>query len=730
MSDKPTHSHFELTTNEIKGLIDLAQKYAIEVSNQRQMNKYLIANYESLQRHCRKKKLNLNFNLLSPNAKVFWLVLYFFRHKSVHFPKNFQILLPWPQNPLTEHVQSGEADRFETLLLIELIASRSHQSKSHPPINLDFLQKALHILLLRKTYTITQQSIDFMELAAKIKQSIVLGKVKKLEIEPQDKEYQIPDSLAVFTRLDQFVVHGNFNHYGNLLAPSLFQHKKITEITLRNCQLNELLHTFRTKQLSTLHLPQNKFTKVPQALLKIAQLHSLSLASNQLIDLPQEFTQLEALYALDLSGNQVAEYPAVLLSMENLTEVNLQNNRLETLPQGFEQYFQQKRIDLRDNWLQTLPNEVELLFKKSTQGYSQRPLLLLGNPLESLPEHLCPFIVQEIKKVPRTKLSPRTLTCLFCWAHFHPQASLRQAAHQKLEKLLIKKHYDLMSQKWRYSTSPSKVTLFKFAYKFGELLQLDWPLLTYWLKYLYTKDVFHIDLTNIGAENIAFDALQAWPKLRSLRLSKNPLQKIDVGVTALPYLQKLYLDRTSLAKGYKNRYDYALPLEISHMEKLTQLDLQENYLQSLPPGIGLMDNLQTLNIRSNWLSEFPAELCELDPLETLDVSFNKIATLPTDIVALLQLKKLYLNNNCLQQLPVLPASLEVLDLNNNQFESFPQEILSLPHLQILKIQQNPFNEIPEAIGQLTNLKELWISKAQNNTELEKWLPRDISLVIH
>lgn len=287
-----------------------------------------------------------------------------------------------------------------------------------------------------------------------------------------------------------------------------------------------------------------------------------------------------------------------------------------------------------------------------------------------------------------------------------------------------------MLQKWRYSTTPSKVTLFKFVYRFGELLQLDWSLLTYWLKYLHTKEVFHIDLTNIDVKNIAFEALEAWPKLRSLRLSKNPLRKVAVGVTRLPHLQKLYLDKASLAKDYENRYDYALPLEISHMEKLIQLDLQENYLQSLPPGIGLMDNLRTLNLRSNLLNEFPIELCELAPLEILDISFNQITMLPADLIALSQLKELCLNNNHLKSLPVLPESLEVLELGHNKFESFPVEALELPGLQILKIYQNPFTEIPEAIRQLTNLKELWISKAQDHLELKKWLPKDISLVVH
>jgi len=730
MSDKPTHAHFELKTNEIERLISLAQEFQVDISNQRQLNKYLIGSYESLKRHCRKKRINLHFNLLNSTDKVLWLVLYFFRHKSVYFPNHYRLPLPWPQHPLADSVKAAEANRFETLLLIEFIAFQSYQSNSPHKINLEFFQKFLHVLLLHKTYEIVQRTIDFMDLATKIQKSEVLRKVKKLEIAPQNNEYQMPNSLATFTRLEQFVIHDNFNHYGNLLSPSLFQHKKVTEMTLNSCQLTELLYPFRARQLSTLHLPQNKFTQVPKHLLKIAHLHHLNLANNQLTDLPQKFDKLESLHTLDLTGNQIGEFPAVLLQMAHVEQVNLQNNLIQTLPTGFEQFFQQRRIDLRDNWLSTLPEQVADLFKQSTISYSKRPLLLLGNPLELLPAHLCPFLIQEIKKVPSTKISPRTLTCLFCWANFHPQVTLRQAASQKLEKLLVKNHYQLMLKKWQYSASPSKVTLFKFVYKFGVLLDLDWSLLTYWLKHLYTKEVFHIDLTNIEAENIPFETFQAWPKLRSLRLTKNPLRKIDATVTTLPNLQKLYLERTSLAKNYENRYDYALPLEISHMEKLIRLDLQENYLQTLPPGIGLMDELRELNISSNWFDEFPIELCELDPLETLNASSNQIATLPEDIVSLKQLKALRLSNNCLQQLPALPTSLEELELGNNWFERFPQEILELQNLQLLKVHQNPFTEIPAEIGQLKNLQELWVSKKQHSPELTKWLPKGITLVVY
>ena len=679
MYDQITHAHFTLKTNEINAILKLAREAHVDIHNLADLNRYLIGVYESLTQYCRKYKLTPHFSLLEATNQALWLVFYFFRHKSVYPPRSHQLSLPWPQHAVTDRVQAGEASRFETLLLIELMASQLHQVNRRRKIDLVLLQKILKVLLPHKTETIVQERVDFVDLAQKIPESIVLRKVKKLVIQSQGREYQMADSMGSFSRLDQFIIQDNANQYANLLPPSLFQHKKITEITIRQCQLTELPYPFHSKRLVGLYLPQNKLTQVPKHLFEITQLQNLDLAENQLTALPPQFGQLENLHQLDLSGNAITAFPTILAKMPGLEDINLQRNDLSELSPDMIIAARSKKVDLRDNWMHTLPNEIAQLPKR-------HQWLFVGNPLEQLPDHLCPFIIQEIRKVSNAKSSPRTLTGLFCWANFHPQTTLRQAANQKLTKLITQKDHELMLKKWSYDAAPNKTKLFKFVYRFGTLLELDWPLLHYWVKCLHPKEVFHIDLSNLGLENMALEVLQVWPKLRSLRLSQNPLQRVGTGITQLSNLQKLYLDNASLAKNHKDLYDYALPLEISHLEKLTRLDLQDNHLQSLPPGIGLMDSLKELNLRENHFETFSVELCELDTLEKLDLRRNMLRYLPKDIEALTRLKS--------------------LNISHNDFHTFPVELCELAALEVLDMSENTLRDLPEGIHKLTQLKEL------------------------
>ncbi len=73
------------------------------------------------------------------------------------------------------------------------------------------------------------------------------------------------------------------------------------------------------------------------------------------------------------------------------------------------------------------------------------------------------------------------------------------------------------------------------------------------------------------------------------------------------------------------------------------------------------------------------------------------------------LKHLILQQNQLSHLPKemnLFPDLEILELNWNAFQLFPEPILQLKKLKILDLSENPLTEIPKEIAQLKNLEEL------------------------
>lgn len=724
----PLHA---LTDQEIKTIIGVAQGFGIDVQNTGQLGAYLNTRIKATHRYCKSSGIPIHFDLLGSEDKVLWLLFQFFWHWEV------SLLMPKPLKPvlppisLADKIKKETAKRIESLLMIELIANQIHQSKANIKFEMEFMQAVLKALD-PETDTLIQSGVDYLNLACKINDSVILPGVKKLIIQGNGSDCHIADGFDAFTNLEEVWIENCQNKDGLPLPPSFFRHKKIMTLSVSHSHLIGIPHSMQTERLSLLNLPHNGFTEVPKSILANNYLHTLDLSDNKLTELPDEIIQLEGLFEINLSNNCFTEFPEVLLKLKNLIRINLRNNQIEALSPAIAQQLKDQHIDLRDNLLNDLPDEFKHVIKKEQYNSNLWSLLLMGNPLVSDSDVYEPLTTIEIKQLTSETCSTRDLTCLFCWANFHPNFSIRYDSLEKLEEIMDQADFDWMKSNWKYQLQPNKKNLFKFVFEFGIYLKLDWSLLIYWLHNIYPKEVTHIDLSGLDLSEIPLGMLNEWPKLKSLRLSENRLHKIGTEITHLSNLQKLYLDNTSLALDFENPYEYALPLEISHMEKLIRLDLQNNALMSLPPGIGLMDNLKELNLSNNRFKEFPIELCELEPLESLDINSNQITSLPEDIIELEQLKKLNLNQNVLQELPALPPSIEVLQvetnalkhlkafdqfphlrelrLANNLLEEIPVQMVNSPHLRVLSLRNNQIKTIPVHLGALTDLEELDLSE--------------------
>ncbi len=158
----------------------------------------------------------------------------------------------------------------------------------------------------------------------------------------------------------------------------------------------------------------------------------------------------------------------------------------------------------------------------------------------------------------------------------------------------------------------------------------------------------HIDLSFNQLQTFPLQDASVFPKLTYLNLSFNYLVQIPDELAGFELLEKLDLSYNQLganSKHLKQSSQYALPLKISFLEKLTHLYLQHNGLSQLPPGIGLIENLQVLDCNNNRFTEFPIEICESEKLKVLNFAHNKITYLPTDIQYMSALRKLDLSGN-------------------------------------------------------------------------------------
>ena len=153
-----------------------------------------------------------------------------------------------------------------------------------------------------------------------------------------------------------------------------------------------------------------------------------------------------------------------------------------------------------------------------------------------------------------------------------------------------------------------------------------------------------------------------------------------------------------------------------------RLDLSGQALQRFPTEVLLFPNLEELRLSRDGISKLPPEIGQLKRLRLLDLSGNPIVTLPTEFTQLHALEELFLNDdpeldlegdlNLLSQLPKLRIlhlegdgieqlpgciielrRLEELYLTNNEFETFPREVMGMPMLKLIDLRTNPIQPL-------------------------------------
>ncbi|XP_049806658.1 leucine-rich repeat-containing protein 58-like isoform X1 [Schistocerca nitens] len=163
--------------------------------------------------------------------------------------------------------------------------------------------------------------------------------------------------------------------------------------------------------------------------------------------------------------------------------------------------------------------------------------------------------------------------------------------------------------------------------------------------------------------------------------------------------------------------DY-LPDEIAGLQQLTHLEVVNSNLVEIPAFVGTLPltvlNLSRnrLGIKSNW--DFLASPLLKENLRLLDLQKNQIQTVPNEVVKLNGLSGLHLDYNLLLSIPngvMEMRNLRVLSVCNNRMRIFPYNLF--PHATFsLSLSNNPFiaqffvvSETPQNQEALT-LKEL------------------------
>ncbi|NXQ99648.1 LRC40 protein, partial [Sagittarius serpentarius] len=166
-----------------------------------------------------------------------------------------------------------------------------------------------------------------------------------------------------------------------------------------------------------------------------------------------------------------------------------------------------------------------------------------------------------------------------------------------------------------------------------------------------------------------FNAVRSNP-VATVNFSKNQLNEIP------PRIVELKDSVCDVNLGF-NKIS-SISLELCMLQKLTHLDIRNNFLTSLPEEMEALTRLQIINLSFNRFKAFPSVLYRILALETILLSNNQVGSIDP-----LQLKQM--------------DKLGTLDLQNNDLLQVPPELGNCETLRTLLLEGNPFRTPRAAI---------------------------------
>ncbi|XP_011498579.1 PREDICTED: leucine-rich repeat-containing protein 40-like [Ceratosolen solmsi marchali] len=239
----------------------------------------------------------------------------------------------------------------------------------------------------------------------------------------------------------------------------------------------------------------------------------------------------------------------------------------------------------------------------------------------------------------------------------------------------------------------------------------------------YLADIINLDIHDNLLETIP-NEIGCLVKLRKLNLSTNKLRILPSKFFNLAELRCLDL---------KNNLIEELSPDIGNLVMLEYLNLSSNKLTSLPTGLGYLVRLITLELNHNRLKELPPDVMSMRALKKLDVSnnrleiihplgelrrierldfhMNNLSSFP-DVSGCTSLQEIYLSHNSITEINVnyleSLGQLKILNLNNNEIDAIPDEIILLINVEQLDLSYNNISAIPGCVGVMPNLQNFII----------------------
>lgn len=368
------------------------------------------------------------------------------------------------------------------------------------------------------------------------------------------------------------------------------------------CGLTELpLAAGEWPMLEHLNLGNNPLAHLGVS--NLGQLQSLNLSASALDTWPTGAEQLPNLTWLDLRGTRLTELPAAALARDNvLLDTHLGGTPLSP----------QAHTDLtaaRQRVEHTLGMDAGTLERFEQQ--TQHDVFPPDETGSSLARQLLPLPTADAGAV-EVALTQRLNTWLYR-RRYAPRDDLMVSSSTR--RIAAQRILDC----WRKGLS-SVVEEADRELNLHGLVLGELPELPVTLAHIEHLNLNGVQLSAQGSNTF----LTAFPQVRALVLSNNPLAVLPQALTGMVRLERLELSSIDL-----NDSEY-LYNALVNLEHLRWLDLSYCGLESFQAD--RFQALHTLNLSNNQLTSWPQGVLEVPTLRTLDLSSNQLEDIPPDVL--------------------------------------------------------------------------------------------------
>ncbi|XP_023405244.1 leucine-rich repeat-containing protein 40 isoform X3 [Loxodonta africana] len=410
--------------------------------------------------------------------------------------------------------------------------------------------------------------------------------------------------------------------------------------------------------LTKLIISNNKLQSITDDLRLLPALTVLDIHDNQLTSLPSAIRELENLQKLNVSHNKLKILPEEITNLRNLKGLYLQHNELTCIPEGFEQL-----SSLEDLELHVGENQIEMLGAEHLKHLNSILVLeLRDNKLKSVPDEIT--LLQSLE---RLDLSNNDISSLpYSLGNLHLKfLALEGNPLRTIRREIINKGTQEVLKYLRSKIRDDRPTQSDSVTETAMTLPSESRVNVHAITTLKTLDYSDKQKTSIPDE--VFDAVKSHI-VTSVNFSKNELCEIPKRIVEL----KEMVSDVNLSF---NKLSF-VSLELCMLQKLTFLDLRNNFLNSLPEEMESLIRLQMINLSFNRFKILPEVLYRIPTLETVLISNNQVGSVDPQKMKMME-------------------NLTTLDLQNNDLLQIPPELGNCVNLRTLLLDGNPFR-VPRA----------------------------------